>query len=249
MRRFLRTERLLGKENTEILKNKRVTVVGLGAVGSYAVEGIARMGVGNLTLIDFDVVDITNINRQLYALDSTVGLPKADIAIARVKDINPHCNVEIKKLFVNKDNIHKEIIASNPDLVVDAIDSVESKVDLLEALYRNKIPMVSSMGAALRSDPRHVQIGDLFNTSVCPLARTLRYQLRKRGIKKGIPCVYSTEQITFKYVDVTEEDPENVPVLASGRQRRVLGSISTITGIFGLTVAQRAIESLLKVKK
>lgn len=248
MRRFLRTERLLGKESIEILKNKRVTVVGLGAVGSYAVEGIARMGVGNLKLIDFDVVDITNINRQLYALDSTVGKPKADIAIDRVKDINPYCNVDIKKMFVNKDNID-EIIDEKPDLVVDAIDSVESKLDLLEALYRNKIPMVSSMGAALRSDPRHIQIGDLFKTSVCPLARTLRYQLKKRGIKKGIPVVYSTEPVTFKYKDVMEEDPENVPVLASGKQRRVLGSIATITGIFGLTVAQRAVEHLLGTRK
>lgn len=241
MERFLRTEILVGKENLNKIRKSRVAVFGLGAVGSYAVEALARAGVGTLHLFDFDEIKRSNINRQLYAFESTVGQSKASLASARVRDINPYCTVEATELFV-VDDIDALLSAAKPDIVVDAIDSINPKVQLLAAAHTLGVPIVSSMGAALRTDPSCIRTGDLFATRSCPMAKQLRKRLRRRGIHEGVFCVYSKEERipgTWKD-DVEEEGPEYV----RGRKRKTLGSLSTVPGIFGLLVAHYALERI-----
>ena len=243
MERFYRTQRLLGDEALARLARARVAVIGLGAVGGYAVEGLARLGVGNLLLVDHDRVSTTNINRQLYALESTVGKPKAEVACRRVSDINPEASVTGLELFVDTDH-HERITEWRPDLVVDAIDSLTPKAELLAGMYHRGIPIVSSMGAALRRDPSQIRTGDIFETRHCPLAKKIRGMLRKREVGRGISCVYSLELPDFAYRPPEEEDyAEAAP--DRGRQRNLLGSLATLTGIFGLTLAHLAMEKLL----
>ena len=243
MERFYRTERLIGRENLERLIGSRVAVVGLGAVGGYAVEGLARLGVGGLLLIDHDRVSVSNINRQLYALDSTVGEQKTAVAERRVLDINPSIRVDTLELFIDGEN-RGEILSWEPDLVIDAIDSLSPKVELLAEMYRRGIPIVSSMGAALRRDPSKVLSGDIFDTKHCPMARKIRGMLRKRAVARGIDCVYSLEIPDFSFRSPREERYQEEPG-PEGRERRLLGSLSTVTGIFGLTLAQLAMEKLI----
>lgn len=247
MDRFLRTERLLGSERLQLLKEKKVTVIGLGAVGGYVVEGLVRSGISRLRVVDFDRVELSNINRQIYALESTIGEPKVELALKRIKDINPDCEVEGFDLFVHRDTLG-QVLDNEPDLVIDAIDSVTPKAEVIATTYQAGLPLISSMGAALRLDPARVKIGDLFRTQGCPLARVMRSRLRKRNIRKGVLCVYSDEVPDFEYID-PENEPSNervnLPVDGKrGRQRRVLGSLSTVTGIFGLTIANTAIQLL-----
>ncbi|MCK5198783.1 MAG: tRNA threonylcarbamoyladenosine dehydratase [Spirochaetales bacterium] len=243
MERFLRTERLIGSENMEILGSKTILVAGLGAVGSYAVEGIARLGVGSIRLADFDTISRTNINRQLFALESTIGLSKVDVAEARIKDINPECHVYPMNLFVHNDTIAK--LTEQPlDLIIDAIDSLNPKIELLEFAYNNKIPVISSMGAALRTDPFKIKSGDIFDTHRCPLSKQVRKRLRNRGVGRGISCVYSTERVDFSYID-PEEETAGEDLYDRGIKRRVLGSLPTIPGIFGLILANMAYKKLL----
>ena len=243
MERFLRTERLIGSKNMKILKSKTVLVAGLGAVGSYAVEGISRIGVGSIVLADFDTISSSNINRQLFALESTIGMSKTDVAAERVKDINPDCLVTPMNLFVHRDTI-KKITDPVPDLIIDAIDSLNPKIELLEFAYKNNIPIISSMGAALRTDPSKVKSGDIFDTIKCPLSKQVRKRLRNRGVGRGINCVFSTELINFTYTD-PEEETEDEDILARGLKRRVLGSLPTLPGIFGLILANMAYKMLL----
>lgn len=240
MHQFSRTLLLLGEEKFQWLRNSNVTVVGLGAVGSYAVEALSRFGIGHLRLIDFDKVEISNLNRQLYALHSTLGQPKAQVAKQRVLDINPEIKVETLEVFVNRENL-PDLLSNSPHLVVDAIDSLSSKIDLLHFCYTQKIPVVSSMGAALRQDPSKIETDDIMNTRHCPLARRVRQELRKRGVKKGITCVYSTEKIDPNARKTVKRfiDPD-------GKPQKILGSLPTLTGIFGLTLAQIGIESLIE---
>jgi len=215
-------------------------VVGVGAVGSYAVEALARSGVGALTLIDFDRVEITNLNRQLIALESTLGQLKIDAAQRRILDINPRCRVATRPIFVDQTNL-EDLFSDSPDIVVDAIDSVDSKVALLEYLWRNNIPVVSSMGAALRTDPEKLTRGDLMETNGCPLARQLRQRLRRLGVGPGITAVYSTENVDFS-LQAEVEIPEGPRRPTS---RGLLGSLPTLTGMFGLFAANEALASLL----
>jgi len=245
MERFLRTERLIGTKNMELLTGKTILVAGLGAVGSYAVEGIARMGVGSIRLADFDTISRSNINRQLFALESTIGMAKTDAAAARVKDINPDCSVSPMNLFVHRDTITK-LTDPVPDLIIDAIDSLNPKIELLEFAYKNNIPIISSMGAALRTDPSKVKSGDIFDTTKCPLSKQVRKRLRNRGVGRGIDCVFSTELINFNYTD-PEEETEDEDVVVRGLKRRVLGSLPTLPGIFGLILANMAYKKLLNL--
>jgi tRNA A37 threonylcarbamoyladenosine dehydratase len=240
MERFLRIDRLIGRERREILHQKRVTVVGVGAVGSYAVEALARSGVGALTLIDFDRVEITNLNRQLIALESTLGQLKVDVAKRRIADINPLCRVITRPLFVDQNNL-KDLFSDSPDIVVDAIDSLDSKVAMLEYLWKNNLPVVSSMGAALRTDPEKLTRGDLMNSKGCPLAKQVRQRLRRLGVGQGITAVYSTEKVDFQLqADVSIQDgAAQIP------SRGILGSLPTLTGMFGLFVANEVLVSLL----
>ncbi|PLX51428.1 MAG: tRNA threonylcarbamoyladenosine dehydratase [Desulfobulbaceae bacterium] len=244
MERFVRIEKLLGKGRAAWLRRRSVTIVGIGAVGGYALEGLARAGISHIRLVDFDMVAPSNINRQILALDSTVGMLKVEAARQRVLDINPRCRVEALPLFADATNI-AEILTPPPDIVIDAIDSVPSKIELLAAAYRRDIAVVSSMGAALRTDPGQIKVNDLFNTKKCPLARRLRKQLRQAGVGPGITCVYSTEDIDFTYGEPIGAADTDEQLRQGRRPRRLLGSLPTLTGIFGLVVANTAIYKLL----
>lgn len=242
--RFSRTQRILGDDRFEKLMKRRITVVGLGAVGGYVVEGLARAGVRHLRLVDFDTIQPTNINRQLFALESTLGELKSEVARKRVLDINPDCEVEALPAFAAEETID-QILSPAPDILIDAIDSLNPKVQLLAEAYRRNIPTLSSMGAALRTDPLQIRIGDIFDSTNCPLAKHVRKRLRRQEIGRGITCVYSREKVVFDY---TKEDEEirvgDTPFSDRGRERNVLGSLPTLTGIFGLTLANEAINRL-----
>ncbi len=224
---------MVGEPGLQKLAAARVLVVGLGAVGSFAVEALARTGVGHLTLIDADVIEPSNINRQLYALGSTIGQPKCELAAARVADINPDCQIDARQIFVSASNL-PELLAPGFDAVVDAIDSIDAKVELICAALDRGIPIFSSMGAARRRDPSAIKVADVSKTSGCPLAREVRRRLRDRGIKRGVTCVYSTEGVDkTSFITV---GPDSI---------RLMGSLPTLTAAFGLRLAHSAIEKLL----
>lgn len=239
-RKLLRISRFIGEDAVNSLEDKFVVIVGVGAVGSYCLEALARSGIGSFKLVDFDKVEYSNINRQLVALESTIGQLKVDVAKARVHDIEPQTNVEILPIFLSENNI-AQIVEPNaqgkkPDLIVDAIDSVASKCLLLKYAYTHNIPIVSSMGAALRKDPSLVQTGDLMKTHGCPLAKQVRTRLRKEGVGKGIQVVFSPEEVNFEYEQATPDNP---------KPQKILGSLPTLTGIFGLNLAHLALNALL----
>jgi tRNA A37 threonylcarbamoyladenosine dehydratase len=241
--RFTRTEQLIGKEALARLKHARVAVFGLGAVGSYAVEALTRAGIGYLRLVDCDCIRPSNMNRQLYALESTLNRPKAEVARERVLDINPDCKVDAWQMFVAKKTL-EHLLAKPLDAVVDAIDSATPKVELLVAAVHSGIPVVSSMGAATRLDASAIRLGDLSETDVCPLARFVRKRLRRRGITSGIRCVFSIEEPRNKNAPI-EEGGEEEPAFLRGRKRRPIGSLSYLTGIFGLLTAGEVLKMIL----
>lgn len=240
--RFSRIIQLVGEVSFIRLQQSRVTIVGLGAVGGYVMEGLARAGVGCLRLVDFDIVQPSNINRQILALHDTVGRSKVDLARQRIGQINPSCVVEAMERFASEDTM-AEILRPAPDLLIDAIDSLNPKVQVLVAAYQAGVPIISSMGAALRTDPTKIRYGDVFQSSNCPLARHVRKRLRRRGIDSGIPCVYSSEKVDFEYRMPEEKDCATIHS-SRGRRRNVLGSLPTLTGIFGLYIANQAILQL-----
>jgi len=246
MERFLRTSRLIGEANQQKLSRSHITVVGLGAVGSYATEALARSGIGHIRIVDFDTVGLTNINRQLYALESTRGKPKCEVAADRIRDINPECSVEALQLFADETTL-KDILAEPIDILIDAIDSMNPKLTLLTGAWHQGITIFSSMGAALRRDPFALRCADVFDTHTCPLARQVRGKLKNRGVGRGITAVFSSEKVDFTYMEPEEEERSdlNEQILDRGRRRRVLGSMPTVTGLFGLTLAQLAIEKLI----
>lgn len=240
-RRFMRTGLLLGEEGLRRLHEASVMVVGLGAVGGYALEGLARAGVGRLILVDFDTFDETNINRQILALMSTIGKKKTDVAAQRVKEINPDCVVETKDVFVNTDTI-EDLLREPVDFVVDAIDALNPKCCLMQTLQEKGIPFISSMGAALKSDPSFIRLGALSKTKNCGLAKFIRKRLKKRGVDiNKITCVSSEEQVNLPETAIMESEDKT---RESGRIRNTLGSLPTITAIFGLTIANAVIKQL-----
>ncbi len=244
-RQFLRLERFIGQENIEILKKKRVCLVGLGAVGGFCMDALARSAVGHFTLVDFDIVSETNINRQILALHSTLGKSKVMLAEERIKDINP--KAEVRALNVFAESGKYEEIFSSADLVIDAIDSLGPKVSLLESAYKNGYTVISSMGAALRKNPSLIRKADLFDTWGCPLARQVRSRLRKNGVSRGIDVIFSPEKVDFNYIK-PEDDQElefDDKILERGRARVMLGSLPTVTAIFGEMLAHLALEKLL----
>ena len=243
--RLARIRLMLGEEKLERLKNSFVTVIGLGAVGSYAVEGLARSGVGRLRLADFDVIRASNINRQLYALGSTLGRHKSALAAERVLDINPHCRAEPVNLFAGEDTF-PELLDGNPDLVIDAIDSLGPKAGLIAAVVKRGLPLISSMGAALRTDASRVRVGPIREVEGCPLAAKVRNLLRKSGTHLDFTCVYSTEPVG-ELRKRRQVDPETEH-FEQGRRRAALGSLPTVTGIFGLTIANEALRLLTAEK-
>jgi tRNA A37 threonylcarbamoyladenosine dehydratase len=243
--KFARIELMLGSDACERLRNSSVTVVGLGAVGSYTVEGLARAGVGKLRLVDFDRISISNFNRQLYALESTVGRNKCEVARERVLDINPLCEVEAIHGFID-DKTVLDLLGS-PDLVIDAIDSLGPKVELMATVRSREIPLISSLGAALRTDPTKIRVGPLSEVKTCPLGNAVKKWLRKREVPMDFPCVYSEEPLPHPLPVARPTDPlGEKPILERGRVRNTLGSLPTITGIFGLTAANLAIKMLVE---
>jgi tRNA A37 threonylcarbamoyladenosine dehydratase len=237
--RFKRTRLLLGEDGMSRLASARVLVVGLGAVGGYATEALARSGVGHLRLVDCDKISLSNCNRQLLALTSTIGQPKAALARARVLDINPDCDVDARECFANAETYAG--LFEGRDVVVDAIDSLGPKVGLISAALEAKLPIFSSMGAARRRDPTKIAVADISKTSFCPLARAVRLRLHRRGIETGVTCVYSTEPAPEdSFVPPSAED-----IPDRGRARVVMGSLPTITGIFGLTLANAVIDFIV----
>ena len=188
-----RTEKLIGKSNIEKLKNSTVVVFGLGGVGSYVVEALARSGIQNLVIVDKDIVDITNINRQLIATHSTIGKSKVDVAKKRILDINPNCNIMAIKEFVSKENIAQLLDVKNINYIIDAIDTVSSKLSIIEYAYNNSIKIISCMGTGNKLDASNFEITDINKTSVCPLAKVIRKELRKLNIPK-LKVLYSKEE-------------------------------------------------------
>jgi tRNA threonylcarbamoyladenosine dehydratase len=241
MRWYARTEQLLGPEGFARLRAARVGIFGLGGVGSSACEALARAGVGHLYLVDHDVVNPTNLNRQLLALHSTLGRPKAEVARDRVLDINPDCDVVARQAFIHNDT-YGDLLAPPLDLIVDAIDSVNAKVGLIEAALGRGTPIVSSMGCGGRLDGSRIQVADLAQTHDCPLARVIRLRLARRGIRTGVACVLSPELCR----NDLQPSPEDLDAQVSpGRTRTPLGTISYMPALFGLRVAEEVIRRVL----
>ncbi len=241
--RLSRTRLLLGDEVMEKLARSTVMVVGCGAVGGFAIEALARSGVGNLILVDFDVVKESNINRQIFALHSTLYQEKAVVARNRIRDISPDIKVEILPVLVNADTID-EVLDRRVDFVIDAIDTLNPKTILIEQLMTGGIPFISSMGAALKTDATKIAIVPMKKTIHCPLAFFVRKRLRKRGVDLTFPVVYSCEDVSQKLHLEMPAEAEN----ETGRVRHNMGSLPTITGIFGLLCANYAIEYLKEHK-
>lgn len=239
MNQFARTEQLLGTAAMEKIKNATVAVFGLGAVGSFATEALARTGIGNLHLIDFDRVDASNINRQLFALNSTIGREKAHLAVERVRDINPECNVVCHSSFINAQSL-EDLLSKEIDVVVDAIDGLNSKINLIIGARQLNLTVVSSMGAGGRTDISQIKTGDISDTCVCPLARVVRQRLHRRGLYKGVRAVFSIEKPLNKQPFKPEDAQDALP--NHGRPRPPIGTISWVPGVFGLTIASETIH-------
>ncbi len=234
LNQFSRTELLIGKEAMEILKNSRVAVFGIGGVGGHTVEALARSGVGTLDIIDNDKVSLTNINRQLFATLSSVDEYKVDVAKRRIEDINPDCTVNVYKTFYSAEN-SGEFDFSVYDYVVDAIDSVSSKIELIMRANEKDAKIISSMGAGNKLDATKFEVSDIYKTSVCPLARVMRYELKKRGIKK-LKVVYSKEEPIKPY-----ESGEKIE-----GKRQIPGSVAFVPSVAGLIIAGEVIKDLIK---
>ena len=229
---FCRTELLIGEEGIEKLHNSKVIVFGIGGVGSFVVEALTRAGVGNLILVDNDTICISNLNRQIHATQATVGNVKVEAMKARVLSINPNCNVEAKQEFITADNI-QEIIPEDIDYVVDAIDTVTSKLALAEYCYKNDIKLIASMGTGNKIDPTQFRVTDVFKTKVCPLAKVMRAELRKRGVKK-LKVVYSEE------IPMVPNKGRAVP----SQKRQTPGSISFVPPVAGMIIGGEVIKDL-----
>jgi tRNA threonylcarbamoyladenosine dehydratase len=248
--RFSRMELLVGAAGMAALNNASVAVFGIGGVGGYAAEALARAGVGRLTLVDFDDICLTNINRQIHALDGTVGQPKVLAMAERCRAINPLAQIEPIKAFYQAEAAD-ELLGRGYDYVLDCIDHITAKLHLLESAKTRGLPIISSMGAANKLDPTKIAVADLFDTQKCRLARIIRRQLRRRGIDSGVKVVFSTEE----FLPLLNEKagcaddcicPNKAEQLWSCEHRRViLGSSSYIPPLFGLTMAGEVIRTLL----
>ena len=247
MKRFSRTEMLIGTEGLNKLKKSRVAIFGIGGVGSFAAEGLARSGVGSLVLIDSDYVDITNINRQIHSATSTIGRPKVEVMKERILDINPEAEVLTYQKFIDVGNI-SQMISDDYDYIVDAIDTVPSKIELITEAKKRGVPIISSMGAGNKLDPTRFRVDDIYRTSVCPLAKVIRKELRNRGIQ-SLKVVYSTEQ-PIKAIGRIESTAglEQGPEGAQYRKKTFPGSISFVPSVAGLIIAGEVIKDLLGIK-
>ncbi|MFB6363626.1 ThiF family adenylyltransferase [Paenibacillus elgii] len=243
LHQFSRTELAIGPEGLEVMKNSTVAVLGIGGVGSIAAEALARTGVGRIIMIDKDVVDITNVNRQIHALVTTVGQPKAELMRDRILQINPECDAVALRMFYTEET-YEQLFQYPLDYVLDASDTISYKIHLIKQCLRRKIPLISSMGAANKMDPTRFQVADISKTSVDPMARVIRHKLRKEGIKKGVKVVFSTEEPIKPRVDVTQRIvPENAPEIRKAQQPPA--SNAFVPPVAGLIMVSVAVRDLL----
>ena len=231
--KFIRTERLLGNAAMERLKRARVAVFGVGGVGGYVVEALARSGIGAMDLCDKDEVDVTNLNRQIIALTDTVGRPKVEVAAERIHKINPDCWVRLHQVFYLPETAD-QFDFSQYDYVVDAVDTVTAKLSLIQRAKEAGVPVISSMGAGNKLDPTAFRVADIYETSVCPLAKVMRRECRKRGIEK-LKVVYSKEEALVPEKGVAE-DPS---------RRSTPGSVAFVPSVAGLIIAGEVVKDLV----
>ncbi len=243
-----RTELLIGKDALDKLAKSKVMVFGVGGVGSFTVEALARAGVGNLILVDDDTVCLTNLNRQIHATYKTISKNKVEVMKERVLSVNRNCNVETIQVFVTPDNL-EEIIPDDVDYVVDAIDTVSAKITLAVYCEQKGIKLMSSMGTGNKLNPAEFKVADIYNTKVCPLAKVMRYELRKRGVKK-LKVVYSEEMPRKPKV-------EDVVTCKTGcvctggtkkcsAKRQIPGSVSFVPPVAGMIIASEVVKDLIK---
>ena len=229
---FQREELLIGKENLEKLQQKKVAVFGLGGVGSYVVEGLVRAGIGNFILIDFDKIEKTNINRQIIATTKTIGEYKVNLEEKRIKEINPNSTVIKYKEFIGIEYSNQQLFKKikNVDYIVDAVDTVSAKIQIIEFAKKNNIKIISALGTGNKLNPTKLKIEDIYNTKICPLAKVMRKELRKRNIKK-LDVIYS------------EEEPIKIN---NNEDKKAIGSISYVPSIAGLLISYKVIKGLLE---
>ena len=230
-----RTELLLGEDKMARLQSAHVLVVGLGGVGAYAAEMICRAGVGRMTIVDADTVQITNLNRQLPAMHSTLGMFKADVLEARFKDINPDLELKVLPVFLKDENIPDLLDADEYDFIVDAIDTLSPKCYLIYHALQRRIKIVSSMGAGAKSDITQVRFADLWDTYHCGLSKAVRKRLQKMGVKRKVPVLFSTEQADPKAVLLTDDEMN---------KKSTCGTVSYMPAVFGCYLAEYVIKRL-----
>ena len=235
MEEFVRTEMLIGKEKVEMLKNKKVIVFGVGGVGGYVCEALCRSGIGRIDVVDNDTVSLSNINRQIIALHSTVGKNKTEVMCERMRDINPDIQTTPYNVFYSPET-ENDFDLSKYDYIVDAIDTVSGKISLAVRANEVGVPIISSMGAGNKLDPTAFKVADIYNTSVCPLARVMRYELKKRNVK-SLKVVYS------------EEKPREIKIPDCLKNERKIppASCAFIPSVVGLIVASEVIKDLAKL--
>ena len=229
---FSRTAYVYGEDAIKKLQNSRVAVFGVGGVGGYICEALCRAGVGNIDIFDRDTVSLSNINRQIIALHSTVGRPKVDVMKERMLDINPDCVINVHNVFYLPENADNFDL-SKYDYIADAVDTVSAKLEIATRAYQNKIPMISAMGAGNKTDPTRFEVADISETSVCPLARVMRRELKVRGIKK------------YK-VAYSKEEPRKSGAIDPESGKAVPGSLSFVPSAMGLIMAGEIINDLVK---
>ena len=240
LNQFSRTELLIGKEGVDKLKKSKIAVFGIGGVGSFVVEGLVRSGVSNLVLIDNDTVDLTNLNRQLIATRKTIGKYKVDVMKERILEINPDAKVETYKEFFMPDS-KTEIIKEDLSYVVDCIDTVTAKIEIIKQCNRLSIPIISSMGTGNKLDPSKLKITDIYKTNICPLAKVMRKELRKRDISK-LKVIYSEEEpIT------PDEKIEEICKEEGTKKKQVPGSVSFVPSVAGLMIAGEIVIDIIKL--
>lgn len=247
LNQFSRTELVIGKEGLEKLSNAKVAIFGLGGVGSFVLEGLVRAGVGNFVLIDDDRICLTNLNRQILATRKTVGQPKVEVAKQRILDINPDANVEIHQEFFMPET--EGILDNSIDYIVDCIDTVTAKIELVVRADKLNITIISCMGTGNKLDPTRFEVTDIYKTSVCPLAKVMRKELRSRGIKK-LKVVYSKEE-PVRLNETTENSCKHNCICPPGTKRKctirnqVPGSVSFVPSVAGLIIAGEVVKSIL----
>ena len=245
---FSRTELLIGTKGLENLKNSKIAVFGIGGVGTFTVEALARSGVGKFVLVDDDDICLTNINRQIHALRSTVGKSKVETMKARILDINPKAEVTTYQELYNSESAER-LLANDYDYVVDAIDMVSAKLDLIERCKNRGIPIISCMGAGNKLDPTRLEVTDIYKTSVCPLAKVMRKELRKRGVK-DLKVVYSKEEPITPLEIESSSCKTNCICPNKDRtctvKHQIPGSVSFVPSVAGLIIASQIVRDLIK---